>query len=264
VENRNPWRFFCNFDDSTGRFTSNAGMKEMSGMEFGQQDDTRDIRQALGREYDMGELCCTIRGREFRFACVQDSYALLDRISPEEFARDEQMPYWAEIWPSSIVLAEHLSGMSDLPGCAVIELGAGVGVASVVAAACGARVTATDYCTEALRFMKLNALQNGVELAVRHLDWRSITEPKQYHMLIAADVLYERQNLLPVLESLDALLLPEGEAWIADPRRRLAEQFLDLAFENGFAVSTRAGKYSQEGHETQVNLYRVARSRGGL
>lgn len=237
-------------------------IKEMGGKDFGQQEDPQDIRQALGREYDMGELCCAIGEKWFRFACVEDSYALLDRISSEEFARDEKMPYWAEIWPSSIVLAEHLAGMQDLSGREVIELGAGVGVASVVAAAFGARATATDYCHEAFGFIRLNALQNDVDVAVRHLDWRSITESKRYDMLIAADVLYERQNLLPVLESLDKLLLPEGEAWIADPRRRLAEQFLDLAFENGFAVSTRAGKYSSEGHETQVNLYRIARCKG--
>ncbi|WP_233570430.1 MULTISPECIES: class I SAM-dependent methyltransferase [Prosthecochloris] len=216
----------------------------------------------LAREYDIAATRCMLQSQDFLFYSVRDSYALLDRISPEEFARDEKMPYWAEIWPSSLALAEFLLERRNLHGRSVIEIGSGVGVAAIAAARKGALVTATDYCEEALRFMTLNALQNGVRLECRPLDWRSIDLDERYDVLCAADVLYERVNLLPVISAIDRLLQPEGCALIADPRRRLAEQFLDMAFENGFSVSTSARTVDRDGQEQQVNIYRISRIRG--
>ena len=57
---------------------------------------------------------------------------------------------------------------------------------------------------------------------------------EQFDLLLAADVLYERVNLLPIVTAIDKLLKPDGAAYIADPRRRMAEQFLELAAENNF------------------------------
>ena len=58
------------------------------------------LYKTLAAEYDLTETSYTFGGHSFSFLSVLDSYALLDRISPEEFVKDEQMPYWAEIWPS--------------------------------------------------------------------------------------------------------------------------------------------------------------------
>jgi predicted nicotinamide N-methyase len=94
--------------------------------------------------------------------------ALLDE---EAFANDEFMPYWAELWPAGLALAEALP--DDLAGVRVVELGCGLGVPSLVAAARGATVTAVDWAADAIALLRENAARNGLELEAVRADWRS-------------------------------------------------------------------------------------------
>jgi predicted nicotinamide N-methyase len=199
-----------------------------------------NLRAELAQAYSLAEATYKVAGFSLRITSVADSYALLDRISPEEFLKDEQMPYWAEIWPSSFVLSNYLVGEIGVSGKRGIELGAGVGVVSVALCKAGAHVLVTDYATEALDFIKLNALQNGIALdeqfEVASLDWRNIRLEEKFDFVCAADVLYERRNLLPIVLAIDKLLKPNGTAYIADPRRQIAKGFVALAEDNQFSV----------------------------
>jgi hypothetical protein len=47
--------------------------------------------------------------------------------------------------------------------------------------------------------------------------------------VLAADVLYEKRDVEPLLALLDELLHPGPEAWIADPGRAAAAGFLTAA-----------------------------------
>jgi len=219
------------------------------------------LYKALADEYDLTEMHYSFGGHSFTFLSVLDSYALLDRISPEEFLKDEQMPYWAEIWPSAITLSSFIADELQLKGLRVIEIGSGVGMASTVAAWKGASVLATDYSLEALRFVRYNALKNRVTFENERLDWRLVKCSEQFDLLFAADVLYERVNLLPIVTAIDKLLKPTGSAFIADPRRRLAEQFLELAAENNFSITPFPRKYSGGGKEVSVNIYKMTRQK---
>ncbi|MBI4593157.1 MAG: methyltransferase [Candidatus Rokubacteria bacterium] len=53
------------------------------------------------------------------------------------------------------------------PGQRVLELGAGLGLAAVLAARAGARVVATDVVPEAVEAIRTNALLNGVTIDAR-------------------------------------------------------------------------------------------------
>ena len=217
--------------------------------------------KALAAEYDLAETSYTFGAHLFSFLSVRDSYALLDRISPEEFIKDEQMPYWAEIWPSAITLSSFIADELPVEGLRVVEIGSGVGMASVVAAWKGASVLVTDYSLEALRFVRYNALKNRVLLESERLDWRLVQCSEQFDLLFAADVLYERVNLLPIVTAIDKLLKPDGVAYLADPRRRLAEQFLELAAENNFSITPFQRKYNGGSQAVAVNIYKMARQK---
>ncbi|ASQ91733.1 methyltransferase type 12 [Prosthecochloris sp. GSB1] len=218
-----------------------------------------ELYGALSGEYELQTVSYTIASQPFSFVSVNDSYALLDRISPEDFVRDEQMPYWAEIWPAALTLSEFVAEEIDVEGRRLVEIGAGVGMVSVAAARAGGNVLSTDYSGEALRFVRLNAFLNAVALETAKLDWRCIQLGERFDIMLAADVLYERVNLLPIVNALDILLKPGGCAYIADPRRRLAEQFLELAFENGFSVQTFAKSNVRDGQSIAVNIYRLSK-----
>jgi predicted nicotinamide N-methyase len=235
---------------------------EISGT--GESGELQQLHDELAGEYDLDEKLYTFGGNSFTFLSVLDSYALLDRISPEEFIKDEQMPYWAEIWPSAISLSTFIADELSLEGLRAVEIGAGVGMASIVAAWKGAGVLVTDYSLEALRFVRYNAVKNRVNIETARLDWRHVQCSEQFDLLFAADVLYERVNLLPIIYAIDKLLKPDGVAYIADPRRRLAEQFLGLAEENNFSITPFAREYRQGTQSVSVNIYRMTRRRESL
>ena len=116
-------------------------------------------------------------------------------IDEGAFADDEFLPYWAELWPAATALAQALP---DVSGLRVVELGCGLGLPSLVAAARGADVTATDWAADAIELLRENAARNGLQLRAERWDWR---EPRaeHYDLALAADVLYERRNVEPLV-----------------------------------------------------------------
>ena len=133
--------------------------------------------------------------------------ALLDE---DAFADDEFLPYWAELWPAGLALADALPG--DLEGVRVVELGCGLGVPSLVAAARGARVTAVDWAADALALLKENAARNDLALEAVHADWRMFGG--SFDLALAADVLYEARNVEP-LAGLLSRIAPEALVGLA-------------------------------------------------
>ena len=150
-------------------------------------------------------------------------------IDEEAFAEDEFLPYWAELWPAARALADALP---DVRGLRVVELGCGLGLPSLVAAAKGAAVTATDWSPDAIELLRDNALRNGLELHADVRDWRQ-PWPDRFDLALAADVLYERRNVEPVLERLSQL---SPDALVALAGRPYEESFLRLAEQSGKRV----------------------------
>src|SRR5690606_34205525 len=71
--------------------------------------------------------------------------------------------------------------------------------------------------------------RNGARLDVERVAWddaASLVDRGPWDLVLAADVLYERRHLDPLLALLPRL---GAEAWIADPGRPPAETFLTLA-----------------------------------
>jgi hypothetical protein len=77
-------------------------------------------------------------------------------------------------------------------------------VPSLVAAARGAHVTATDWAEEAVALLRRNATRNGLELTVERRDWRDPWAAR-FDLALAADVLYERRNVEPLVARLSEL-----------------------------------------------------------
>ena len=133
-----------------------------------------------------------------------------DLLDEDAFADDEFLPYWAELWPAGLALAHALPG--DLEGVHVVELGCGLGVPSLVAAARGARVTAVDWAPDAVALLRENAARNQLALDAVQADWR--TFDGSFDLALAADVLYEGRNVEP-LAGLLSRIAPEALVGLA-------------------------------------------------
>lgn len=184
-----------------------------------------------------------------------------DLIDEADFDRDERLPYWAELWPSALALARHLS-KRDLAGTSAIELGCGVGLPTLVALARGATVLATDHYRAALDFTRYNASTNlGREPRTALLDWRApgIEGLGTFDLVLAADVLYERKNAAALADLVPRLLAPGGVAIFADPRRDEAPVFLEAMKELGFGDEVQAITVEQGARRVKVLLHRLRR-----
>lgn len=158
-------------------------------------------------------------------------------IDEERFADDEFLPYWADLWPSGIALAQRV-GELDLRGQRVLELGCGLALPSLAAALAGADVLATDWAAEAIELVAVNAASNDVSLDMAVLDWHaeSVLAVGSYDLVLAADVLYEERNAVPLLRLLEDVTAPAGEVLVADPGRRHAPAFFERARADGWAI----------------------------
>jgi predicted nicotinamide N-methyase len=145
--------------------------------------------------------------------------ALIDEAA---FARDEFLPYWAELWPAATALAEALPGRLD--GVRVAELGCGLGLPSLVAAARGATVTAMDWAEDAVELLRRNADRNGLSVRAEVRDWRD-PWPERFDLVLAADVLYEQRNVQPLVDRVGELA---PEALVALAGRPYEAEFLRL------------------------------------
>jgi predicted nicotinamide N-methyase len=174
---------------------------------------------------DLVEEVVAIAGRDLRLLRPRDAEALLDE---EAFEREEFLPYWAELWPSSLALARAV-GVRALRGARTLELGCGLGLPSIAASLAGARVLATDWSSEAVAMTAANAERNGAAVETLVCSW---TEPEPllahapWDLVLASDVLYEARNGDALLELLPRLT---DDVWLADPGRRPAERFFEAA-----------------------------------
>jgi predicted nicotinamide N-methyase len=167
-------------------------------------------------------------GRDLRIVRPRDSEELLEERA---FDNEELLPYWAEVWPSSLALARAI-GSRSLRGARTLELGCGLGLVSIAAARAGARVLATDWSAEAIRFTTDNAALNEVDVTTAVVDWSApdeIVARAPWQLVLGSDVLYEKRNVTQMIDLLPRLVQRTGEVWIADPGREPSMEFLDLA-----------------------------------
>jgi len=198
---------------------------------------------------DLVEHVVALPGREVALLAPRDNEALL---SEEAFAHEEFLPYWAELWPSSMALARAVA-RRPLTGRRVIELGCGLGLPAIVAALAGGRVLATDWSPDAVAMTARNAARNDAEVETAVFRWDDPPEAlgPPWPLVLASDVLYEARNVPALLALLPRLTAAAGEVWLADPGRAPAARFLE-----GAAASWRIDAMPHDG-PAHVTIHRL-------
>jgi predicted nicotinamide N-methyase len=188
-----------------------------------------------------------------------------DLIREEDFVKDERLPYWADVWPSSIILAGRLLEL-DGHGRKALELGCGVGLSTLAATRAGFDVLSTDYYQDALDVTRANVFRNlGTIARTRLVDWRHLpVDLGRFDLVFASDVLYENEyaKLLPAL--LRGLLEPAGIALIADPGRVAAPVFVEACAEHGLPIRKKETRPFEAGEIRQkIDNYEIGCGNSG-
>jgi predicted nicotinamide N-methyase len=152
-------------------------------------------------------------GRDWTLLRPADLDSLWEGMTQDEFAWDERIPYWVELWPASLALADWLlKQRGAINGRLCLDLGCGLGLSALTASSLGARVLAMDYVKDALAFARMNAAANGTPqpwwIAA---DWRApVFKAQSFAFIWGGDVMYERRFAGPVLDCLEYALAPGG------------------------------------------------------
>lgn len=183
-----------------------------------------------------------------------------DLISETDYVRDERLPYWADIWPSSLILSARVAAMHG-EGLRLLELGCGVGLVCIAATRAGFAVTGTDYYVDALRFAEINVRRNTSRALVsRHVDWRAFPlDLGVFDVVVASDVLYETSYPALVADALARTVAPEGVALIADPGRVATPTFITECARRGLHVARKTDTPFVEGAIRQtIQIYELS------
>lgn len=251
------------------------------------------LRARIQRTFEPRDVALAVPGARhpYRIALPADPDAPLNELAAQrlrrppraaqspaaEAARDAVasgafLPYWALLWPSGLALAEAILGMPEATrGRRVLELGSGLGVTATAAIETGAHLAAADAFADALLFCRYNALRNtGHAPRTLLLNWR--TEPGRaacralapLDVVLAADVLYEQDDIAPLLALIPELLRPGGIFWLAEPGRRVSEALVRLATQSGWRdePATYERVWPTETRPVRVTVHRMTRATG--
>jgi predicted nicotinamide N-methyase len=156
--------------------------------------------------------------------------AIVDTMFASNAFSEGFCPYGAALWPAAVALGHALCQKPEIVrGKKVLELGAGVGLGSIVARKLGAEVTASDMHPDMAELCRHNAELNGVQVPYISFDWNDEGYTERYDTIIGSDLLYDPKLTPLVLAVTQRLLKPGGVALFSDPQRgqlmRLREGF---------------------------------------
>lgn len=205
---------------------------------------------ALKTRFDIMDTVVTAADRDVTIAQPRNADTL---ISEDDFVRDDRLPYWADLWPSARVLADHVMRHHG-DGRRALELGCGSGLVTSALAMAGYAVTATDYYEDALAFTSVNARRNsGRDVTTRLVDWRAMpSDLGLFDVVVASDVLYEHTYGELVADAVRATLSASGYALIADPGRLSLDAFLRSAEDGGMVLTEQWSVPFAEGDQRQT------------
>ena len=184
---------------------------------------------------------------------------LLERDDNDPYLKDERIPYWAEIWPSSIALARHLQSSSyALSGSLVLEIGCGLGLSGLSAMKMGAKVMMTDYLPESFELVELNGLVNvGTLPTCKVLDWREFQYEKKYDWVLAADVAYEVRAFEPLLQAFHYFVQSGAVVLLSEPNRTMAKKFVKSFEKEGFRINRSDIPIDFQQNKTLISIYEL-------
>ena len=154
---------------------------------------------------------------------VKEVYVSMLNLDP-----NTPFPFWAKLWPSSIALLDVLEAHPHLiQNKHVLEIGAGIGLPSLMLAPITKSIQISDYDKEAVVLLQKNIehlqLQNAEAL---QLDWNHIPENLNPEVIILSDVNYNPTQFDPLISLIDKFMNQGCAIIISTPQRIMTSPFV--------------------------------------
>ena len=137
-------------------------------------------------------------------------------------------PYWAKVWPAAIALHNALQTHPILiRDKTVLELGAGIGLPSLLMASEAKTIQVSDYDSEAVELLRKNIahlqLQN---VQAMQLDWNTIPEHITAEVVILSDVNYDPTQFETLTKLIEKFIHQGCAIILSTPQRIMASPFV--------------------------------------
>ena len=190
-------------------------------------------------------------GRDYRIRSLLDRQQFHDpnSLAGRAGISSASWPLFGLVWPSARMLAEAMQAF-DLTGKRVLEVGCGLGLASLVMQQRGADVTASDVHPLAAAFMAENLRLNQLApLRFHTASWADDDAATlgRFDLIIGSDVLYERDQPEALSGYLARHAAASAEVIIVDPDRGQRARFTRAMQGLGF------GHRAETAHPTQTS-----------
>ena len=180
---------------------------------------------------------------DIHLRCLRDNQQFddEDQVAENLGVPPSSWPLFGLLWESGEILSR-LMHKQNITGLRVLEVGCGLGLASLVLSQRGADITATDYNPEAANFLLQNVALNKLQpIPFVRTGWElPSNELGTFHLIIGSDLLYEKSNVGLLSDFIGRHLTPEGEVLLVDPGRGLQAQFTRRMVELGYRHNSSA------------------------
>lgn len=187
-------------------------------------------------------------GLDYRIRALSDlqQYADPHGEAAQAGISSAQWSLFGQVWPSGRVLAEAMSDFA-VAGKRILEIGCGLGLASLVLQRRGAEVVASDHHPLAESFLNHNAELNGLQpMDYRDLAWAQLHPTLgRFDLIIGSDILYERDHATLLSNLLHRHATPHAEVLITDPGRGNSTMFSRHMAAQGYALNEHRSRFNQ-------------------
>lgn len=187
--------------------------------------------------YQTRRLTLSVGGIEYRLRVLKDlqQFSDPDGHGARLGISSAQWSFFGHAWPAGQLLAQAMHRY-DVGGKRFLELGCGIGLASLVLQRRGAAVVASDIHPLAESFLAYNAALNDLPAVhYRHLSWdEPLPTLGRFDTIIASDVLYERGQAERLRGVVARHASAAAELLLTDPGRGNSAHFARMMREDGF------------------------------
>ncbi len=190
--------------------------------------------------YDTRVITVHVGGQPYSLRVLSDrqQFADPDGHGTRMGISSAQWSLFGQLWPAGRLLAQAMLRI-DVNGKRILELGCGIGLASLVLQRRGANIVASDVHPLADPFLAYNAALNELPAVhYRHMRWdRPLPTLGVFDMIVASDVLYERDHASLLAHVVERHALPCAEVVVTDPGRGNSAPFTRMLAMQGFEMT---------------------------
>lgn len=188
-------------------------------------------------------------GLDYRIRALSDLQQFADpnRHAERIGISSAQWSLFGQVWPSGRVLAETMSSYA-IDGKRILELGCGLGLASLVLKRRGADVVATDHHPLAEPFLAYNSALNDLPaVSYRELQWAAVDDDiGRFDLIIGSDILYEQGHAAALAGLVARHTNADAEVLFTDPGRGNSAPFTRALAAQGFAVVEKRSRMNED------------------